>query len=233
MGLHHPFEYLQHKLYLKEGSGLKMSIWFLTIRSQESLWFMCVQGACHILLEKCQWGLQLCVKPRFNWRSTQEVMGVQNDESPNFEIFGTLGLGVPGRIPFGCSLHGEWQKLLQGVRWWLPLSLGRGESCESMYACDSFVHQKCSNYALTNLLFGLCRSIWIIDPLIIRSNPHFEALAHPFYPSKWCEQGSVPNSFRCIPFETHMSLSRGFGVCRHRCVLCSNIFSIKKFKANL
>jgi hypothetical protein len=34
-------------------------------------------------------------------------------------------------------------------------NLGHGESCESMYACGSFVHQKCSNYALTNLLFGV------------------------------------------------------------------------------
>jgi hypothetical protein len=35
------------------------------------------------------------------------------------------------------------------------LSPGRGESCKSMFARGSSVHQKCSNYALTNLLFGL------------------------------------------------------------------------------
>jgi hypothetical protein len=35
-----------------------------------------------------------------------------------------------------------------------PPSPGRGESCESresVFACDLFVHQKCSNYALINL----------------------------------------------------------------------------------
>jgi len=37
--------------------------------------------------------------------------------------------------------------------------LGHGESCESIFAYDSFVHQRCSDYALTNLLFGLCRSM--------------------------------------------------------------------------
>jgi hypothetical protein len=47
----------------------------------------------------------------------------------------------------------------QGGRWWLPLSSGRGESCESMFAHGLFVHQKCFNYAWTNLLFGLCRSV--------------------------------------------------------------------------
>jgi hypothetical protein len=31
------------------------------------------------------------------------------------------------------------------------------------------MHQKCCNYALNNLLFGLCRSVWIIDWLV---TPH-------------------------------------------------------------
>jgi hypothetical protein len=62
-----------------------------------------------------------------------------------------------------------------------PPNMGCGESCESMYAHGSHVHQKCSNYALTNLLFSLCRSKWIIDLLVIHPNPHFRAPIHPFY----------------------------------------------------
>ncbi len=42
------------------------------------------------------------------------------------------------------------------------------------------MHQKCSNYALTNLLFGLCGSMWVIDLLVIIPNPHPGTLAHPF-----------------------------------------------------
>jgi len=38
-------------------------------------------------------------------------------------------------------------------------STGCGEFCEFVCARGSFVHQKCSNYALTNLLFGLCKSM--------------------------------------------------------------------------
>jgi len=38
-------------------------------------------------------------------------------------------------------------------------SPGYGKSHESVFARGSFMHQKCSNYALTNLLFGLCRSV--------------------------------------------------------------------------
>jgi len=41
-----------------------------------------------------------------------------------------LPLGSPGREkPFGCGPHGEVQSILSGGRWWLPPSLGRGESC--------------------------------------------------------------------------------------------------------
>jgi len=38
-------------------------------------------------------------------------------------------------------------------------NLDCGESCESVFAHGLSMHQKCSNYALTNLLFDLCRSI--------------------------------------------------------------------------
>jgi len=34
------------------------------------------------------------------------------------------------------------------------------------------MHQKCSNYALTNLLFGLCKFVWIIDLFVTCFSPH-------------------------------------------------------------
>ncbi len=46
----------------------------------------------------------------------------------------------------------------------------------------SFVHQKCSNYALTNLLFGLCRSMWIIDFLVNIHSSNPKAPTHSFTP---------------------------------------------------
>jgi hypothetical protein len=53
-----------------------------------------------------------------------------------------------------------------------PSSPSYGESCESVFAHGSSVHQKCSNYKLTNLLFGLCRSVWIIGLLAIHPSSH-------------------------------------------------------------
>ncbi len=64
----------------------------------------------------------------------------------------------------------------------LPPSLGCGESYEFVYVSDSSVHQKCSNYTLTNLLFGLCKFMWIVDPLVILSSPHPGASTCPSYP---------------------------------------------------
>jgi hypothetical protein len=46
MGLHDPFEYLKHKLWLKEGLGVKVSIWLLTIKSQKLPWITCLQMVC-------------------------------------------------------------------------------------------------------------------------------------------------------------------------------------------
>jgi len=65
-------------------------------------------------------------------------------------------------------------------RWWLPPSLGRGESYESMYAHGSFRHQKCSNHTLTNLWFDFCKSMWIINLIVIRLSTHPGTLARHF-----------------------------------------------------
>jgi hypothetical protein len=62
-------------------------------------------------------------------------------------------------------------------------SLGHDKSCEFVYVGGSSVHQKCSNYALTNLLFSLCKSIWIIDSLVFCPNP-IPKLQHTPLPSK-------------------------------------------------
>jgi len=62
MGFHDPFRYSKHKLWPKEGPWVKLSIWFLTIKSWEWPWFSYVQMVCHIPLERSQQGLQFCFK---------------------------------------------------------------------------------------------------------------------------------------------------------------------------
>jgi hypothetical protein len=52
MGLHDPVEHLKHKLWPKEGPGIKLAIWLLTTKSQESPRFPYVQVVCQISLER-------------------------------------------------------------------------------------------------------------------------------------------------------------------------------------
>jgi len=147
-----------------------------------------------IPLERFWWELQLCFRPHLNWRSAQEVMGLQSHKSPNFENFETPNLGVLGQND--NWVHAPWPSTKNTIKGkvWLPPNPGRGESCGSVFACGSSMHQKCSNYALTNLLFGLFKFVWIIDPLITRPSPHLRALTQPLYPWSVISQEMYLNS---------------------------------------
>jgi hypothetical protein len=66
MASHEPFEHLQHKLWSKEGSKVKLAIWVPTTKSQESTRSRCVQVKCNTPLENSQRDLQLWFRPRFD-----------------------------------------------------------------------------------------------------------------------------------------------------------------------
>jgi hypothetical protein len=103
MGSHDPFGYLKHKLWAKEGLGVKLSIWFPITKSQNSPWFPYVQVACHIPLKRSRLRLKLHFKPHLNWRFTHKIMGLQNFGSPNFGNYWHLGVGLVSR-------HNEYYK---------------------------------------------------------------------------------------------------------------------------
>jgi len=85
-----------------------------------------------------------------------------------------------------------------------------------MFARGSFVHQNCSNYALTNLLCGLCRFMWIIDLLVIRPSPHrgAPAPARLFTSEVLRVKECTPTLHPSIVFtlDLQLSLSRSLGV---------------------
>jgi hypothetical protein len=103
----------------------------------------------------------------------------------------------------------------KGGRWWLPPSSGHGESCESVFARGSSVHQKWSTYALTNLLFGLCRFVWVTKLLINLLSPYPRALARPSTPEVLLmrEHASIPSPFDVFIFGLAVSRSKSLGVC--------------------
>jgi len=92
-----------------------------------------------------------------------------------------------------------------------------------MFTRGSFMHQKCSNYALTNLFFGLCKSMWIIEFLVTLPSPHPEAPARPSTP-KCCKPGSVPELLILLLFshlDSHVSLKEFGGASYFLLALCS------------
>ncbi len=102
MGLHDSFGHLKHKLWPKKGLEVKLPIWLLTTKSQESPLFPYVQVVCHIPLKISRQGLQLCLIFHLNQRSTHKVMGLQSYKSPNF---GTLILESWDKMTFECWPH--------------------------------------------------------------------------------------------------------------------------------
>jgi hypothetical protein len=143
-------------------------------------------------------------------------MGLQSHGSSNFGNFRIPTWESRDKMTFGCWPRGQTQRILKGGRWWLPSSPGHGESCGSMFAHGLSMHQKCFTYALTNLLFGLCKSVWVIDPLVACFGPHLGTPAHPSTPEVlWIR--NVPQLF-ILPLFSHLdsqlSLSRSLGVCQ-------------------
>ncbi len=64
-------------------------------------------------------------------RSGRKAMIVQSPGSLNRDSFGIPLWESQDKKPFGCNLCRVMQSILYGGRWWLPPSLGRGESSES------------------------------------------------------------------------------------------------------
>ncbi len=115
--------------------------------------------------------------------SSSKHSGVPEDsKSPTLEVLGfTPTLGQSGVATF-------------------PPVPGYGESCESMFVCGSSMHQMWSNYTLTNLLFNLCRSVWVIDLLVILPSPYLKALTRPSTPKVMRIREHAPTPYSSFVF---------------------------------
>jgi hypothetical protein len=137
------------------------------------------------------------------------------------KVAGVPILGISG-LPFwspgtkwhlGAGPMARHREYYKGGRWWLPSSSGHGESCESLFRRDSSVHQKCSSYALTNLLFGLCRSVWVINLLVILPSPYPGVSTCPSTPEvvRVKEHASTPYPSVVFTFRLPVESTKEFG----------------------
>ncbi len=87
------------------------------------------------------------------------------------------------------------------------------------------MHQKCSNFALTNLLFGLFRFVWINDSPNPCPNAILE-LQHGPLPPKCCELENVPQ-FLLLPLSSSLDLqlspSKSLGVHHFTSLFIKNV----------
>ncbi len=183
----------------KERSKVKLTIWLSTTKSQESPRFPCMQVACNILLKRSWRGLQLCFRTHLNHRFTHKVMGPQNRENPNFGNFRSLRTNYiwvlvlwPG---IKYTIRGKVVASPKSEPWWTLW----------ICVCPWFIRApKCFNYTLTNLLFGLCKSMWVIELLVDLPNP-IAKLQHALLPPKCYEPRSTPQFF-LLPMSSPLDL---------------------------
>ncbi len=103
----------------------------LNCQSWESTSYRRLMKKCDMALESSRGDLQLWLRPHSNWILQSGDMSSQSPKTPTRDNFGTPPWESREKKPFGCSLRGELQSILYGGRWWLPPSLGRGESTVS------------------------------------------------------------------------------------------------------
>jgi len=108
------FGHLEHKLWQKDRSRVKLAVWFPTTKSWESTRPWCVQMECNTPLESFQQYLQVFFKLHPNPRSEQIVMNSQSLESSNRDSFGTPPWESRDKKPFGYGCCGVTQRIIYG-----------------------------------------------------------------------------------------------------------------------
>jgi hypothetical protein len=185
MGLYCPFGHLKHKLWPKERPGVKLVVWLMTTKSQESIRFPRVQAACDILLKSFRLGLQLYFRPHRSRRSARKIMRPK--------VTGILTVGI-SRLPLGSPgtnkkitiwMWSPWKgtkytrrgKVVASPKsgsWWVLWIRG----CLWLVLAPK-VLQLCTNHPI----LVLCRFVWVIKACEFFLVPS-QTSSTPFYPSK-------------------------------------------------
>jgi hypothetical protein len=185
MGSYCSFGHLKHKLWPKEGSGVKLSIWLPTRKSQESTRFTCLQTTCHI-----------------PWKALDESYNFNSDYT---SIRGLLAKLWESRLARFRDSHagvpGEKSHLDVGrVERSKLYYKGEGGGFPQVRAVVSLLCQCCSWLILapkvfqlcaSNLVWVVCRPVWVSEVCQLFLVPSRRSNT-PLYPSKCCELGTVP-----------------------------------------
>jgi hypothetical protein len=224
MGSHCLFRHLKHKLWPKEGPGVKLRVWLPTRKSQESTQFTWLQMTCDISLKSSWQELQLCFRPHLYPSSACKVMGLQSRGSPSSHDFGTptresqlarfwdSHTGVPGKkshLDVGpverCRVYykGEGGGFPQ-VRAVVSLVC----PCCPWFVLAPKVLQLCTNH----FVWVVCRPVWVSEAYQLFLVPSRSSNT-PFYPVKvlWArERALIPPPSAVFHLDSHLSPSRSW-----------------------
>jgi hypothetical protein len=190
MGLHDPFGHLKNKLWPKEGPGVKLPIWARPLK---------VENLPNFLM--CRWHVT------HRWKSFNKgynfASGLISIEGLHTKLWAPKVVGVPTLGISGLPLRSprkKWHLGASSVARHIVYYKGEGGGFPQVQAmvslwvcvCLCFVGApKCSNYALTKLLFRLCRFVWVIE-LLVNLLSLIPKLQHAPPPPKCYEPGSTP-----------------------------------------
>jgi hypothetical protein len=182
---------------------------------------------CHILLESSQQGLQLCFRPHLNQRFSRKLWASKVIEVPTVGIL-RLPLGSPGtKWHLGASPMARHRVYYKGEGGGFP----QVRAMVSLVNLNLHVARPCTKVlqlCITNLLFSLCRSMWVIELFVNLPSPILE-LQHAPLPPKCCKSTNVPQLILLplfSPLGSQLSPSISLGV-RHNVISSSLSNSIE------
>jgi len=173
----------------------------------------------------CRWHVTYCWKAfnkgyNFAFRSQSEVCtqnyGPPKSQESQLWEFWDSHLGVEGQndiwalVPWlgtKYTIRGKVVASPKSRPWWILW----------VHVCPWLIRApKCYNYALINLLFSLCKFVWISEVLVNLPSP-ISKLQHTPLPLMCYEPSSTPQLLLLSlfsPLDSYLSPSRSLGVCQ-------------------
>ncbi len=144
------FGHLKHRLWPKEGWGVKLAIWLSITKSQESTQFTCMHVSCDIPLKSSWQRLQLCFRPHHNQKYEQKVMGSQSRKRPNGGNFGTPISETKSHLD------------VASVNKCIIYYMGEGGGFPQVWAVVNLVSPSYSWFILAPKMFQLCTNYFVL-----------------------------------------------------------------------
>jgi len=211
MGLHRSFGHLKHKLWPKEGPGVKLAIWLLTTKSWESTWSLAWRWCATY-----RWKV---LNKGYSFASDLIYIGGLLAKLCGLKVVGVPTLAISG-LPLG-SLGTKSHLDVGHVGSHIVYYKGEGGGFPQVWAVVSLVCSNCPWLVLAlkvpqpcinHFVLVLCRSVWVVEAcqlfLVPSRNSNMPLLPPQVLRAREC--APTPYSFVVFCFDSHLSPSRSW-----------------------